>query len=52
MYFDKPFRLSIEYVRQLDKKDKWSPSEKMDCIEKISKAFIAEIDDYYANSEE
>ena len=50
-YFDRPFLQAIEYVRLLDKYDKWSPREKMDCIEKINRAIIAEIDDYYAKGD-
>lgn len=51
-YFNKPFRQAVEYIRILDSHEKWSPKEKMDCIEKINRALIGEIDDYYAKSEQ
>ncbi len=50
-YFNKPFRQAVDYVKIFDRSDKWSPKEKMDCVEKISRAFIAEIDDYYTKSD-
>ena len=52
IFFDRPFREAIEYVRHLDRNSKWSPSEKMDCIEKISRSMISEIDDYYAKADD
>ena len=50
-YFDKPFRQAVEYIKSFDRHEKWSPTEKMDYIEKVSRSMIAEIDDYYVKSE-
>jgi hypothetical protein len=51
-YFDRPFRQAVDYVKVLDRREKWSPQEKMDHVEKLSRSIIAEIDDYYAKTEE
>lgn len=50
-FLDKPFRQAVDYVHILDSHEKWSPKDKMDCVEKMSRSIVAEIDDYYAKSE-
>lgn len=50
-FFNRPFRQAVDYVKVFDKQIKLSPQQKMDYIEKISRSFIAEIDDYYLKNE-
>lgn len=50
-FFDLPYQHAIKLVKTLDRREDWSPQDKMDYIEKISRSLIAEIDDYFVNAE-